>query len=237
MGLRRSRLGGQAARARGRERGAAVFIVVLVITMLTGVGLFAVRSSILSTTVSGYGRQMSQTHFITDYAMLAAAAELSTNRRNAYVQTMKQSLDCVTVLDCKCKGLIRTGNTSSLVSNHACYIFGEQDLQQAAAAETSGAQLITPTDVSDPTNPVAGSLGHGNLNAGFRVEMTDLAPTGAPVAGLDLTSAGAAQVQFMSVTMHATGVIRPPGSATEQSSAASVETARAHLVVGPLPKF
>ncbi|MEJ7731677.1 MAG: hypothetical protein WKG00_21005 [Polyangiaceae bacterium] len=227
----------QAARtARARQRGAAVFIVVLVITMLTGVGLFAVRSAILSTTVSGYSRQMSQTHFITDYAMLAAAAELSTNRRDAYVEDMKKSDNCVTVLDCKCKGVIRTGNTTSLVSNHTCYLFGPQDLQQQLTKETSSAVFLTPTDVSDPANPVAGSLGHGNLEAGFLVEMTDLAPASPPVAGLDLTSAGAAQVQFMSVTMHATGQVRPPGSVTEQRSAASIETSRAHLIVGPLKK-
>jgi hypothetical protein len=225
-----------AGRARARQRGAAVFIVVLVITMLTGVGLFAVRSAILSTTVSGYSRQMSQTHFITDYAMIATAAELTSNRQSSYVTGMKQSDNCVTVLDCKCKGVIRTGNTASLVSNHTCYLFGPQEFQQQLAVQTSGAQFLTPTDVTDPANPIAGSLGHGNLEGGFAIEMTDLAPASPPVAGLDLTSAGAAQLGYMSVTIHATGHIRPPGTAAEQNSAFSLETSRAHVIVGPLPQ-
>lgn len=220
---------------RGGERGAAVFIVVLVITMLTGVGLFAVRSAILSTTVSGFSRQMSQTHFITDYALLVVAGELSTNRRDAHVNAMKEAKDCVNVLACKCTGNIRPGNVPSLTSNHTCYIFGHENLQQKVAQETSGALLLTPTDTSDPAHPIAGSLGHGNLEAALRVEMTDLAPASPPVAGLDLTSAGAAQVQYMAVTMKATGQLRPPGSQDSQRSAASIETSRAHLIVGPLP--
>jgi len=45
-------------RQRGSERGAAVFMVVLLLTMLTGIGLFAVRSAVLSTSSSGHARQM-----------------------------------------------------------------------------------------------------------------------------------------------------------------------------------
>ena len=41
---------------RGRERGAAVFIVVLLISMLLGIGMFAARSASLSTATSGHER-------------------------------------------------------------------------------------------------------------------------------------------------------------------------------------
>ncbi|WP_437289939.1 hypothetical protein [Sorangium sp. So ce406] len=61
---------------RSRERGAAVFIVVLVITMLTAIGLFAAHAATLSTIASGHARRMTQTHYLTEYAMQLALAEI-----------------------------------------------------------------------------------------------------------------------------------------------------------------
>ncbi|WP_434046551.1 MULTISPECIES: hypothetical protein [Sorangium] len=61
---------------RSRERGAAVFIVVLVITMLTAIGLFAAHAATLSTIASGHTRRMTQTHYLAEYAMQLALAEI-----------------------------------------------------------------------------------------------------------------------------------------------------------------
>ncbi|WP_438028336.1 hypothetical protein [Sorangium sp. So ce233] len=61
---------------RSRERGAAVFIVVLVITMLTAIGLFAAHAATLSTIASGHARRMTQTHYLAEYAMQLALAEI-----------------------------------------------------------------------------------------------------------------------------------------------------------------
>jgi hypothetical protein len=217
-------------RRRRSQRGAAVFIVVLVITMLTGIGVFAVRSAITATTASGYDRQMTQTHYISDYAVLTTAAELSTERRQAYVRLMTRSPDCITASDCKCKA-VRAG--SALVTNRTCYIFGFADLEGQL---DPGSKLVTPTDVSDPNAPIPGSLGNGQLEANFRVEMTDLAPLHRPLPGHDVSSAGAAQVQFMAVTLNATGQVRPAAIGSDRA-AASIESSRAQLIVGPLPKL
>ncbi|XYI00800.1 hypothetical protein ACMHYB_13980 [Sorangium sp. So ce1128] len=64
------------SRRRSRERGAAVFIVVLVITMLTAIGLFAAHAATLSTIASGHERRMTQTHYLAEYAMQLALAEI-----------------------------------------------------------------------------------------------------------------------------------------------------------------
>ena len=71
-------------RARRRARGAAVFIVVLMITALMGVGMFAARSASLSTMASGYNRQALQTHYMAEYAMMLTAAELSAGNAQVY---------------------------------------------------------------------------------------------------------------------------------------------------------
>ena len=227
MGLKERKEQTLRARRARAQRGAAVFIVVLVITMLTGIGVFAVRSSILATTASGYDRQMIQTHYITEYAVLAAASELSTDRRDAYVRRMTKLDDCPNFTDCKCKSI---KGASALISNSTCYIFGYGDLE--AQLGTSN-KFVTPTDNSDPSNKIPGSLGHGDLSADFRVEMTDLAPADRPIAGHDPNNQAVA-LQFVSVTLNAVGHVRPGGGSDK--AAASMEQARAHLIVGPLPK-
>ncbi len=62
------------------ERGAAVFVVVSVITLLTSVGLFAVRNSTLSNKASGYNRQLMQTHYVTDLAVVTTVSRISRTR-------------------------------------------------------------------------------------------------------------------------------------------------------------
>jgi len=221
-------------------------MVVLLLTMLTGIGLFAVRSAVLSTSSSGHARQMTQTHYVAEYATLVSAAELSTEKRDSYIKLMSSSPDCpANSPACKCKGLGGGALPPGVlppngVSNRTCYVFGYQDME---AQLTSNNKFVIPTDASTPTQRVPGSLGHGDLGAGWTVEMSDLAPATPPVAGTDLSSAGAAQVQYMAVTMSATGEVHPRISVTTgvaqpaSQVASSVEQARAHLIVGPLPKL
>ena len=64
------------------QRGAAVFIVVLVIMMLTGLGIYAVRSSSLTNRAAGYGRQMTQTHYVADYAVALLVASMDREAEN-----------------------------------------------------------------------------------------------------------------------------------------------------------
>lgn len=218
------------AALRARERGASVFIVVLVLTMLTGIGLFAARSAMLATEASGYERQMTQTHYLTEYAVLSATSELSSTRREAYVKLM------ATQPDPNCTSVKRISD-NNWVTNRTCYRFGYKDLENVLKLQPgNNSFLIAPTP---PTTP--GSLGQTLLDPDFVVEMTDLGPATPPVAGTDLTSSGAANVQFVSVTLNATGQIRPyavgPNVDLAAGRSASVELSRAHLVVGPLPKL
>lgn len=84
------------SRRRSRERGAAVFIVVLVITMLTAIGLFAAHAATLSTIASGHERRMTQTHYLTEYAMQLAIAEIE---QKGGLDGMPRSASCSVVTD------------------------------------------------------------------------------------------------------------------------------------------
>lgn len=225
-------------RIRSRERGAALFVIVLVVAMVTTVGVFAAGSASVATQTSGHMRQYAQTHYVTEYAMLGAMAELSSPRREAYIKTMTTS--ALTGGNNKCEASeVQQGIAA--VTNATCYRFGYDDLEDQMVKQNAAAQFMQ--DGAGFTAP--GGLGHGNLVTDFVLEMTDLAPASPPVAGNDLTSSGAANVQFMSVTMTATGMVFPaPLVAADKykfeasrARAASIESARARLIVGPLPKL
>src|SRR5450432_3491950 len=76
------------------QRGAAVFIVVMVLTLLTAVGIFAVRSASLADVAAGYDREAAQASLIAQYATTATAAYLATPAANAIIANMQPSLYC-----------------------------------------------------------------------------------------------------------------------------------------------
>lgn len=67
------------ARRRRSERGAAVFLVVMVLTIVAGIGVFSMRSAGLVDLATGYSRQSVQATFMANYAARAAATYLQTN--------------------------------------------------------------------------------------------------------------------------------------------------------------
>lgn len=198
-----------------------MLIVVLVMAMLMGVGMFAARSATLAVNAGGYNRQMTQTHYWTEFAMLTATAELSTSRKGGYVSMMqeKPSTNCASA---------KTGTSGPFVSNYTCYVFGFADLEQSLLNEGSNKLII------DPAGATPGSLGKTQIEARFSVEMTDLAPASPPVEGQDLTGGGA--LQYRSVTLNANGQIRLPSGTSGSAASASTELARARLIIGPLAK-
>jgi hypothetical protein len=204
----------QAAR---RQRGAAVMLVVLTLTMLMGIGLFAARTAQLSIAASGYDRQMTQTHYITQHGVNTATGELSSGKAAAYLKEMSKPTP-----DPNCS---LQAQLSQKLPNYTCYRFFYSDLQSF---------------VGQPFMPGGGqsTLGNVNVEPDWLIEMSDLAPA-APVAGMDLTSAGASNLGFRGVTFTATGKVRPvlsgPVPTLQSSASTAIETQRAHLIVGPVP--
>jgi hypothetical protein len=197
------------ARAGAGQLGASVFIVVLVLAMLTAIGVFAARSSRLSTTASGHARQMTQTHYLTEYGMKLSLAAVA-SAPDAYVHHMRTKPDTTCFAMAGAQG-------ASCLKLHA------PNLQAQLFPGSNGA-LVEP-----PAPPVAGSLGPANLEPSFSIEITSYTG-GVPAPGFDLSPDGTSKFNFAMITMTGVSQVRPSGALSWTSS----ESARAFLIVGPL---
>lgn len=208
---------------RGSERGAAVFVVVLVVTLLSALGLFAVRSASMTNVTSGYNRQMTQTHYLTDYAVLLMAAELGGEARQNYADEVKTGIH-----KDECDAL-------STVSLGTCFPVYYADLERRVQSYDSTNELLIPMSGG---GTVPGSLGHADLEGDFRIEITDYQPAKPPIPGMSLTGL-APMPGYFNMTVTATGQVRPRAADPTKCDvvsrgAAGVESSRAHLIVGPL---
>jgi hypothetical protein len=228
-------LGSSPAAVRVSQRGAAVFVVVLVVTLLSALGLFALRSATLTNLSAGYSRQMMQTHYMSEYAMTLMAAELGGPARQNYADEMwsgKHVAECV------------GGAGGGALSNSTCYPVFYTDVESRVQGYNSDSELLDPavepgSGGALPTDGTPGSLGPAPLEGDFRAELTDIHESVPPIEGMDLTGSSSTP-RYYSVTMTVTSQVRPQTAADRTTcddvarAAAGVEAARAHVVVGPL---
>jgi len=212
---------------RQHERGAAVFIVVMVVTLLTAVGVFAIRSASLVDVASGYNRESLQTEYVTGYGLLLTAHELSTQAASAYTNVAQSGTD-----DC----LSTSGVNTAVVGNPFCYAFQSQELGERFSSDgLFGDSDGLPGTLIDPAGAAANDT--DNLEARFVVEMTEAFQTG-NAKGADLTSNQLVPVQ---VTLTARGFINPPRAddavCTDAAAAGGIQEVRAHVVLPAVPRF
>ena len=202
-------------RMRARRRGASAFLVIALIAALSGIGAFAARAALTATAASGHSRAAAQAHLLTAYALQATVAELGTPRGPAYVEAA------------------RLAPPGACAAGQACFTFGREQLELVAGP------LLDP-----PSAPRPGSLGRTEIGWSCRIEMSDPMPAMPPPPGFDETSAGAAAVRPVMVTLGATGVLWPaeagagvPGPDPELAAATAVRAElRAHAVVRGVPR-
>jgi hypothetical protein len=144
---------------RGRERGAAVFVVVLLISMLLGIGLFAARSASLATAASGHARQMTQSQYLAEYGILLSRAELDDT------QAVQVWRDLALKPGAACYG-------QAQMSNPHCAVYCSQRAQAKLAA---GSQNMLE----------AWSLGSDKTEGIFCVQLTDWKRSDIPQPGTD----------------------------------------------------
>ena len=236
--------------ARGRQRGAAVFIVLVVVTALAAVGVFATRSASLTATGAGYARQALQNHYATEYGMQAAVTELGSTRAAMYLDLMRNGagVDGGTATDtCAANaGLAADAGAT-------CVHVTSTDVQTVVAGFYPTRALFDLPAADGGSMVQAGSLGPGGsdtkatpIQGTFDVEVTDLSALQIPVAGAQLNSTvsgGTKNNNYYTVTLTAHGQVRPTlgtnncnDVAVQTSSLlAGNETGRAVVVVGPAP--
>lgn len=211
-------------RRRRRERGAAVFVVVMVITLLLGIGVLAARSATLGTAASGNERQMTQTHYLTEYAMLLAVAKLSPDPNGQ--SSPSSYINHASDPSFGDYGLCMAQKLPvAPLARPTCYRLSYDEIQ--APMLTNGQSIVTPYGLGSPT-----------IEGYFWIELSDISGPAAPPAGM-LANAGAQSPQFYDVTATAiaqirtklinTGILDATAAGTQ-----STEMSRAFLRVGPI---
>jgi hypothetical protein len=187
-----------------------LFVVVLVIVMLGGVGLFAAQSSLLGITTGGAKRKAA-------ISEMAAGSALS-GVMVALARSPEAHLGYMTAFpSAECLGY------SGALFPPPCARFGRIALENEL-----GISLFAPYDVLTGAH---GSLGRAFAETDLLVEITDRRALARSIAGFDSSRAGPVDVRFETVLVHAEGRLAPLGA--PQKTLATT-TIRAEFILGPM---
>jgi hypothetical protein len=204
---------------RRRERGATVFIVVVVISLLTGIGVYAVRVASMVDAAAGNARQAVQTRYMAEYGALSVLAELGSGTATQYLSMVRAATD-----DCRSTQFVDV----DVAGRAPCYKVFMGELAEG------GREFL-----NEPGDEGPGSLG-GPVNLiNFVVELTDPVQTGAPVAGTDIGGTGP-RFEYVTVTATSIGQVLPADTLAScdarAASVAATQQIRARMVVGPIAR-
>jgi hypothetical protein len=228
-------------RQRRAERGVAVFVVVLVITLLTAIGVFAAKSASLLNLTVGHTRQATQTLALSDYGTRLGLAQLSGATGGLYVDQMQSAVD-----SCEVNKAVTDPSSSLGVERLPCYKIYASEIESA-----QGFQAVIPQ-----TADASGSLGpalHGTapttdatkLNWGVRgdfvIELTEPFE-GLPPAGFNVDDTNFRAVR-VTLTTYAQ-ISTTPSDASDlgwcgdanTSGAASLHVIRSHATLPMVPR-
>lgn len=203
----------------------AVIVVILVLTMLTAVAVFASRSAVANTSNAGRYRQLMQTHNLSEMAASVAVGEVARNPQS-YV-------DRIELTPAPASGQI----PCKLANSHRsqCAQLGYEALTELYRDASGNAtlELVKPKSGSAPS-----SIGFADTRADFFVELTDNTITPVPPLGYAASQSLTSNMHFRRITVLAGAAVIPDtGLATvspEGRYASTYETTRAYVLVGPV---
>lgn len=214
-------------RARSDERGAAMFIVLLVVMILSAIGTFALSNARFEVQSSGFLRQRAVSMETTNFGAAAAMAEVSTAPA-AYLSRMKSAATTGEV--CKANAGL------ALTPPPPCYHLYLLDIENRTG--TASSHLYRPA-----ASGVPGSLGLDKTNAGFVVELTEPMDVIRPVPGAPIDGSPGTP-KFLDITLTSTGVVfvdlNSDGkidwstTSANEGLGAVFTSGRGHLVLGPI---
>ncbi len=213
------RRGVGARRGRGEERGATMFIVLMVLMILSAIGTFALSTARYEVETAGYRRQRAQASEAAEFGGFAAQMSMDPTRSTWYVQQLYRGEVCTTNLG---------------VLGLPCYHIYAIDVERMALP-TSDHLFVRPNEVMGHAE---GSFGLDMIDGGFVVELTEPAELQRPVAGWG-TDQNANTVKFIDLTVTSLGTVFLDGNLDgiiqdAERPTASFASARGHVIVGPL---
>jgi len=224
------------ARRRAHEGGAVVFIVSMTIGVLVALGAFALISAATEIKSAGYERQSLQTHYLSEYAMVATAQFVNGDSAAAVESYMRNHANgtCPNCIGDYDPGYPRNHCTSletvpvtAGAKIRSCKILRMSDLSQGWSGIPAALRPSSPT--------IPGSLGAVPFDGDFGVEVTDTMQ-GAPLPGNALTQP-TCPVTF---TVSSVGQTKPSvafagANTTQIFGASSLEAGRGLVTGGPIP--
>lgn len=196
-------------RRRRRERGAAVFLVVMVLTIVSAIGVFAMRSASLVDKATGYSRQSVQATAMAEYAARTAATYLESNP--ALVSSTTRVPGCAQALQ-------------AIDADAPCTVFKNGMLATSFLA-----------DVNQSDGTIVGSLSlpsaRTQIATEFVTEMSE--PSMASItASPGFTSGLFKQVTFTSIArVYPTAGLLTGVCSSAAQGTVSQQTVRAHVIV------
>ena len=180
--------------ARGAQRGAAIFVVLMVLTLLTAIGVFAARAAGMNQRLSGYSRQQTQTGYVAEYGTLMVVDEVTGPSGQAYIDQMKKGSE-----SCRANEFVDAGGDPL-----PCYRITKSEMQNKLNSDGLNAQIVSSDSLTSADE---------DLLADFNVEMTDMykAP---PAAGSD-QSGMVPGFGYVQITLTGSGQVRPVAGATD----------------------
>lgn len=231
---------------RRRDRGAALFIVVLVIVSLTAVALFAARSASTDIEIASRYKQANATKQVARLGIQVSLSELSRDP-TTYVRAMKDPNVFAGGSPTPCRFEMKQNVFGTNIDTGGCFRFAYGGVEDAIGkASTPPTTALLPA--GDPVNQRPSALGLADVRPNFGVEMTDKAELDWPVPGFQ--GGQTSNMRFYAVTMTGIGQVVPRDAAAAANQwgnlvvnasttanwyKASVEEIRAQVVVGPLP--
>jgi hypothetical protein len=195
---------------RASERGATLFVVVLAITMLSGVGLYSLHSTALVARASGNQREARQTTYLAELGTLAMISDTSQDPA-LYVKLARDATY-------PCRNNLGYVTTAS--APPSCFKKENSDYTLP-----TGAALMA----SDSFGAYSDIVGR------FHTELTDVAPGSWAIAGQQMSQDG---FQFYQGKLTTIAQLERSGGGgacvAELMPIAGQHVTRAHVVMGPV---
>jgi hypothetical protein len=212
---------------RAREAGAAMFVVAMCVAVLASVGVYALAAAANEVATSGNERQNTQTHYLAEYGVQAAAHAVSGASAQLYFNVMTIPAPGATALP-SCASVPLPNGVTPPPASLACAQLGSVDLARTWTQPQATLPYAGLVPYQSGVSP--GSFGLTPLGGDFFVELTE--PTKAPSpAGFDQSSP-LCIIQFTATVTGYTQPLSSTGAVSYESE--GLEVQRARILGGPI---
>jgi hypothetical protein len=227
--------------------GGTMFVVSMTLAVLSTIGVWALQNAALEVRMAGFERQSSQTHYLSQYALLATTQDVAANALGPKIVQWAAcganvgatnfhaaclSLPCLDFysgggspnIDPACANVL----TGTKVWAKSCYRWDGWS-SFGGGFSTPATTSLLDVDAGAGSSPISTASG-----STFSAEMSDVAPapvlTGNSIAGSGGSSQSANTNYFATITAYGQTSVTG-GSSQSQGN----EMLRARIVIGPIP--